>query len=43
MSGATGEGVKEALRALVVEIGDAPVSDKAKAAGASAPWAPMSN
>ncbi|MDB5503324.1 MAG: small GTP-binding protein, partial [Tardiphaga sp.] len=43
MAGATGEGVKEALRALVAEIGEAPVSDKAKAAGASAPWAPLTN
>ena len=35
ISGVTGEGVPEALRALVEVIGEAPVSDKAKgAAGA---------
>ena len=44
ISGATGEGVAAALRALVEVIGDAPVSDKAKG-GAQAepanaePWA----
>ena len=44
LSGATGDGVPEALRALVVAIGDAPVSDKAKATEANpadaAPWSP---
>ena len=44
LSGATGEGVPEALRALVAAIGDAPVSDKAKATEANAadaaPWSP---
>jgi GTP-binding protein len=40
ISGATGEGVPEALRALVAVIGEAPVSDKAKSAAQSAPWAP---
>jgi len=44
LSGVTGEGVSEALRALVAAIGDAPVSDKAKAMDASAadaaPWSP---
>jgi GTP-binding protein len=44
LSGATGEGVPEALRALIVAIGDAPVSDKAKATEANAadaaPWSP---
>jgi len=44
LSGATGEGVPEALRALVAAIGDAPVSDKAKAADVNAadaaPWSP---
>jgi len=44
LSGVTGEGVPEALRALVDAIGDAPVSDKAKAADTSiadaAPWSP---
>src|SRR5665647_802370 len=40
MSGVTGEGVKEALRALVAVIGEAPVSAKAKGAAQAAPWAP---
>ncbi|MBN9000713.1 MAG: 50S ribosome-binding GTPase, partial [Rhizobiales bacterium] len=44
LSGATGDGVPDALRALVVAIGDAPVSDKAKATEANpadaAPWSP---
>ena len=38
MSGATGEGVKEALRALVEVIGEAPVSIKAKGAAQAEPW-----
>jgi GTPase len=38
MSGATGEGVKEALRALVAVIGEAPVSAKAKGASQADPW-----
>jgi len=37
MSGVTGEGVKDALRALIEVIGEAPVSTKAK--GAAEPWA----
>ena len=41
MSGVTGEGVKEALRALVAVIGEAPVSLKAKGNTAQAePWTP---
>jgi GTPase len=40
ISGATGEGVKEALRALADVIGEAPVSVKAKSAGQTEPWAP---
>ncbi len=52
LSGITGEGVGEALRALVAVIGEAPVSDKAKGAEGSAasagatpvaqakPWSP---
>jgi GTP-binding protein len=40
MSGVTGEGVPEALRALVAVIGEAPVSDKAKAAADAEPWSP---
>jgi GTP-binding protein len=40
MSGVTGEGVKEALRALVEVIGEAPVSVKAKGAAQAEPWAP---
>src|SRR5213592_1216883 len=44
MSGATGEGVKEALRALVKVIGEAPVSAKAKGAAAQAePWTPATS
>ena len=39
MSGVTGEGVKEALRALVEVIGEAPVSGKAKGAAQAEPWA----
>ena len=40
MSGVTGEGVKEALRALVAVIGEAPVSVKAKGPAQAEPWAP---
>jgi GTP-binding protein len=41
MSGVTGEGVKDALRALVAVIGEAPVSLKAKGGAAQAePWSP---
>src|SRR6202007_381812 len=39
-SAATGEGVTEALRALVEVIGEAPVSGKAKGAAQAEPWAP---
>ena len=38
MSGATGDGVKEALRALVAVIGEAPVSNKAKGTAQAEPW-----
>src|SRR6202023_3353419 len=40
MSGVTGEGVRDALRALVEVIGEAPVSGKAKGAAQVEPWAP---
>jgi GTP-binding protein len=40
LSAATGEGVPEALRALVEVIGEAPVSLKAKG-GQAEPWAPV--
>src|SRR6266481_5645774 len=40
MSGVSGEGVKNALRALVEVIGEAPVSVKAKGAAQAEPWAP---
>ena len=40
ISGATGEGVKDALRALVEVIGEAPVSAKAKGAAQAEPWRP---
>jgi len=40
MSGITGAGVKDALRALVEVIGEAPVSVKAKGAAQTEPWAP---
>src|SRR6202040_1262520 len=40
MSGVTGAGVKDALRALVAVIGDAPVSVKAKGAAQAGPGAP---
>jgi len=42
LSGATGAGVREALRALAELIGERPVTDKAKeqekGAAESAPW-----
>ena len=38
LSAATGQGVKEALRALVDVIGGAPVSAKAKSAAEAEPW-----
>src|SRR3978361_84014 len=41
MSGVTGAGVKEALRALVEVIGEAPVSVKAKGAAQAEPWTPQ--
>src|SRR5580704_15868075 len=41
ISGVTGEGVKEALRALVEVIGEAPVSVKAKGVAQAEPWAPQ--
>jgi GTP-binding protein len=40
MSGATGAGVKEALRALAELIGEAPVTAKAKGAAEAEPWTP---
>src|ERR1700756_4609853 len=40
ISGATGTGVQEALRALVEVIGEAPVSNKAKGVAQESPWAP---
>ncbi len=41
ISGVAGTGVKEALRALVEVIGEAPVSTKAKGAAKAEPWAPQ--
>src|SRR5262249_13254060 len=38
ISGVTGEGVKEALRALADVIGEAPVSGKAKGGTQAEPW-----
>src|SRR2546421_145979 len=38
ISGVTGDGVKDALRALVEVIGEAPVSSKAKGAAQAEPW-----
>jgi GTP-binding protein len=38
LSGATGTGVKEALRALAEVIGEAPVTGKAKSAAEMEPW-----
>src|SRR5450756_650630 len=43
MSGVTGVGVKDALRALVEVIGEAPVSVKAKGAAQAEPWAPQTS
>src|SRR6187397_1616906 len=40
LSAATGEGVPEALKALVEVIGEAPVSLKAKGAAQAEPWSP---
>ena len=40
VSGASGQGVREALQALVEVIGEAPVSAKAKGAAAAEPWTP---
>jgi len=40
ISGVTGAGVKDVLRALVEVIGEAPVSVKAKGAAQAEPWAP---
>jgi GTPase len=39
LSAVTGEGVAEALRALVEVIGEAPVSGKAKGSAEAEPWA----
>jgi len=41
VSGATGAGVPEALRALVEVIGEAPVSLKAQSIADAAPWSPQ--
>src|SRR3954464_862946 len=41
ISGVTRAGVKDALRALVDVIGEAPVSVRAKAAGEAEPWTPV--
>jgi GTP-binding protein len=38
MSGATGQGVKEALRALTEVIGDKQITSKAKRAAQMTPW-----
>ena len=38
ISGITGQGVKEALRALADVIGESPVSAKAKSAAEAEPW-----
>ena len=40
VSGATGAGVPEVLRALVAVIGEAPVTAKAQSAAEAAPWSP---
>ena len=42
ISGVTGDGVQEALRALAEVIGEAPVSVKAKGAAEAEPWTPQS-
>jgi GTP-binding protein len=39
ISGATGAGVKDALRALVEVIGEAPVTGKARGGAQAEPWA----
>ena len=39
LSGATGQGVPDALRALAEVIGEAPVSSKAKSGADAEPWA----
>jgi GTPase len=39
ISGVTGAGVKDALRALAEVIGEKPVTDKAKSAAEAEPWA----
>src|SRR6266853_51057 len=41
ISGVTGAGVKDALRALAEVIGEAPVSGKAKSTAQAEPWAPQ--
>src|ERR1700739_2680864 len=41
VSGVSGTGVREALRALVDVIGEAPVSAKAKGVAKAEPWAPQ--
>ena len=38
LSAATGQGVKEALHALVEVIGEAPVSSKARGTAEMEPW-----
>jgi GTP-binding protein len=38
VAGATGSGVKEALRALADVIGDKPVADRPKSAADAMPW-----
>jgi len=43
VSGVTGAGVKDALRALVEVIGEAPVSVKAQGAAKAEPWAPITS
>jgi GTP-binding protein len=40
VSGVTGQGVPEVLRALAAVIGEAPVSTKAQSASQAAPWSP---
>jgi GTP-binding protein len=40
ISGVSGAGVKDALRALVEVIGEAPVSAKAQGGAKAEPWAP---
>jgi GTP-binding protein len=38
LSAVTGDGVKEALRALADIVGEKPVTDKAKSIAEAAPW-----